>query len=981
MVKVIKLSLLLCLISANYILSQTSQKFGLRDNTPNVFALKNATLIVSYQNIIDDATIVIRDGIIENVGNNIQIPDDAFEIDVEGNCIYPGFIDLYSDIGMPVIEKENEKESDLLNKKNGFSHRNPHVRSRYNASRHFKKEEAKVEKMRSQGFTVAHTIPPYGIFRGQTAIISLGKEETKDLLIKQNFSQAMSFQISKELNGDYPTSLMGVVALIRQTFHDAEWYYNAHKTYNQNPVGFKKPEKNFDLESLIDVLKQKQPATFSVDDEIALIRALNIADEFNIKLLIKASGKEYRRLETIKAGNFPLIVPLNFPENPEVDSFDDVIGLCLESLMHWELAPENPAKIYEAGIDMAITSDGTIDNESFLKQLRVAVQRGLPEYAAIKALTINPARLLQIDNTHGTLEKGKKANFFIANGNIFKPKTIIEEVWVNGKKYPAEKSYKSTPQGKWLLSINDTIDFELKLTGEKDNYEGKLVQDDKEFELKKTKFDNQRMHFIVNGIFDEEEVIRFSAQVSENLMYGTGEKTPGTFFNWKAQKIESIVENNEQDKDDTDKKAKESQNISTVLYPPMEYGIAKKPEQEKCLLIQDATLWTQSPKGIIKNGDILIKKGIIEKVGKNIDKPRNCKVLNIEGKHLTPGLIDPHLHTSIIGGANEFGSTIVPETRIKDVINPNNIWIYRLLAGGLTTTNILHGSVNPIGGQSAVIKTRWGNLPEDMIFEEAKPGLKMALGENVKRNQSSYPITRMGTEQIIRDAFQAALDYRTKREEKKKNGLPYRKDIQLEVLLEVLDGKRLVHAHAYRQDEMLMLIRLAEEFGFKIQTFEHTVEGYKIANILADHGVAAIVWTDWGGFKMEAYDATIYNARLLMEQGVLTSLHSDNTNLATRMHWEAGKIAGTGVNEVEAKNLITINPAKILGVDHLVGSLEAGKHADFVIWSDHPLKGFAYAKQTWVDGRKYFDRQEDQKKRKEVLRLKNELSNKVLNSN
>ncbi len=999
MTKAFKISLIFLLISSNSIFGQTSNIFGLRDNPPEVFAFDNARIMVSSGNILFDGTILIRDGLIENVGQNIDIPDDAWVFDLEGKYIYPGFIELYSDIGMPSIDKRNNNnnKSDANSRNSNYSgnypgaskrgayHNNPHVRSWYEAAGQFKPEKDKAQKMRSQGFTVAHTIPPYGIFKGNTAVVSLGEGSGKDLVIKSNVAQAISFDISPELQGDYPTSLMGVIALIRQTFHDTDWFLDAHKVYYEDPVGMKQPEINFAFASLIEAYNRKQPVIISARDEIASLRAENIANEFDLKLWLKASGKEYRRLNAFVDIDYPIIVPVDFPEKPEVDNFEKTIELSLESLMHWELAPENPARIYKEGIDMIITSDGTWSSGEFLKQLRLTVKRGLPEYAAIDALTINPARLLQIDEKYGTLEKGKKANFFIADGNIFEPETKIEEVWIGGRKYSVEKPHELTAQGKWQLSVNDTSAYILELKGEVGNYQGKLIADSKEYELKNAKFDKQRITFMAKDVFDvDEEVIRFSGQVSEESIYGIGERSSGEFFNWKAEKIDNMDDDHKPEKNNENEdedEAEEQKVFSCVLRPPMEYGLTEKPKQVDCLHIKNVTIWTQSEQGILKKGDILVSNGKIKEVGKNIDPPSGCRIIDASGKHLTPGLIDPHLHTSISGRVNETGNAIVSETRVKDVLNPNNIWIYRLLAGGLTTANLLHGSANPIGGQDAVVKMRWGSLPREMIFEEAKPGLKMALGENVKAMQNRYPDTRMGTEQIIRDAFSAAIDYKTKRDKKQQKGLPYRKDIQLEVLLEVLEGERVVHAHAYRHDEMQMLIRLAEEFGFTIRSFEHTVEGYKIADVLAEHGAAAIVWTDWSSFKMEAYDAIIYNARLLNEQGVLTSLHSDNTRLATRMHWEAGKIAGTGVKEIEAMNMITINPAKILGVDHLVGSIEEGKHADFVIWSQHPLNGFAYAEQTWIDGRKYFDRKKDRETLKEVLKLKNNLTNKVLENN
>ncbi|HEX9668350.1 MAG TPA: amidohydrolase family protein, partial [Thermoanaerobaculia bacterium] len=344
-----------------------------------------------------------------------------------------------------------------------------------------------------------------------------------------------------------------------------------------------------------------------------------------------------------------------------------------------------------------------------------------------------------------------------------------------------------------------------------------------------------------------------------------------------------------------------------------------------------------------------------------------------------PGLIDAHLHSGT-DGVNESGHAIVPEVRLGDTVTHNNIWMYRQLAGGLTTAHVKHGSANPIGGQNVFMKMRWGGLPDELVLEGAPRTVKFALGENPKRREDRYPDTRMGTHQIIRDHFQAALDYKRAWEdwERTAEGIPPRRDLRMEALVDILNEDLLVSSHGYRQDEFLMLVRLAEEFGFRIRTLQHGVEAYKIAPELAASGVAAVVWSDWSSFKIEAYDATTYNARILTEAGVLTSLHSDNSQLASRMNWEAAKMLRTGMSEEDSLALVTINTAKILGIDHLVGSLEPGKDADFVIWSGHPLSQFTRAEQTWVDGRRYFDLEEDRMLRRQVERERAQLIQLVL---
>ncbi|MCH8496497.1 MAG: amidohydrolase family protein, partial [Balneolales bacterium] len=315
-----------------------------------------------------------------------------------------------------------------------------------------------------------------------------------------------------------------------------------------------------------------------------------------------------------------------------------------------------------------------------------------------------------------------------------------------------------------------------------------------------------------------------------------------------------------------------------------------------------------------------------------------------------------------VTGVNEMGNAITAEVRMEDVLTINNIWMYRQLAGGLTTAHVMHGSANAIGGQNVTLKMRWGALSHELPLEGARRTIKFALGEHPKRvGHTRYPDTRMGVEQIIADRFRMARDYEHRRQQWESNqvGIPPRRDLRLDALVDILNGDLDVHSHSYRQDEILMLMVLAEEIGFDIKAFHHALEAYKVAPELAERGIGAVVWSDWGGFKIEAYDNTNYNARLLHEAGVVTSLHSDNSDIATRMNWEAAKMVRVGMSPEDALELVTIRTAELLGIDDMVGSLESGKDADFVIWSGDPLSTFTVAEQTWIDGRNYFSLEED----------------------
>jgi imidazolonepropionase-like amidohydrolase len=400
---------------------------------------------------------------------------------------------------------------------------------------------------------------------------------------------------------------------------------------------------------------------------------------------------------------------------------------------------------------------------------------------------------------------------------------------------------------------------------------------------------------------------------------------------------------------------------------------ATPPDSSPVVVIQNATILTVS-KGTIKRGSILIKDGKIAEVGPSVKAPKDATVIDAEGKFVIPGIIDCHSHIAIDGSVNEGSISVSSIANIAEVLNSDDIDIYRDLAGGVTTANILHGSANSIGGQTVVIKLRWGQPAAKLPFEGALPGIKFALGENPKRSNFSlpgqpkrYPATRLGVEETIRAAFTEARDYKNAWDAYNKkvasgdrNAQAPRRDLRLDPLVEVLEGKRYVHSHCYREDEILMLIRVAKEFGFKVRTFQHVLEGYKVADELAAAGIGASTFSDWWAYKVEAYDAIPYNAALMTRRGVLVSINSDDAEEATHLNQEAAKsMKFGGLTHDEALKLVTINPAMQLGIDKRVGSIEVGKDADLVIYNRDPLSAYAVVQKTLVDGRVLFDRDKD----------------------
>jgi imidazolonepropionase-like amidohydrolase len=418
--------------------------------------------------------------------------------------------------------------------------------------------------------------------------------------------------------------------------------------------------------------------------------------------------------------------------------------------------------------------------------------------------------------------------------------------------------------------------------------------------------------------------------------------------------------------------------------PDIEAWNSPAPEQADAVVFRAATVWTAGDAGILDNTDVLVRDGRIDAIGESLRVPRDTLEIDASGMHITPGIIDAHSHAAILGGVNEASRISTADVRIRDVIDPESINIYRQLAGGVTTINLLHGSANAIGGQMAVIKLRWGDEPQDLVIDSARPGIKFALGENPKQSNWSnddprYPRTRQGVAQIIREKFQQAADYQqaidsVPRGRSARDAVPPRPDHELAAIAEVLSGERDIHSHAYRADEMLALMELAEDFGVTIGTFQHVLEGYKIAPRMAAHGVGGSAFIDWYAFKYEARDAIAFNPALMHESGVLTGLHSDDPELARRMNLEAAKAVRYGqVDEHEALKMITLYPATQLRIDDRTGSLETGKDADLVVWNGHPLSVYSRVEQTWVDGRRYFDREADQRMREQLAQERAEL--------
>ena len=928
------------------------------------YAFTNATILKGARDTLKDATLVIRRGKIEAVGNNIPVPQDAVLIDCKGKYIYPAFIDIYSDYGIASASAQQSgfaggaaaffRTQQLASNTKGAYGWNQAIKAETDAYRIFTADDAKAKALRDIGFGSVLTHQKDGIARGTGAFVTLASQPDNFVLIKDRASAHYSFSRGTSAQS-YPSSMMGTIALLRQTYLDAQWY-------KSNPAA---EGMNISLKSWND--NQNLPQIFDANDKWNDLRADRIGDEFGVQYIIKGGGNEYQRMREMAETKASFILSLNYPAPMDVDDPNDLRFVGLDDLKHWELAPGNPAAFEKAGINFCLTTADLSNPADFMANLRKAIEYGLTEPKALEALTKVPATLLGVYDKIGSLDAGKIANFIITSGPVFAEKTVLLQNWTQGIKNAVKDENWYDAKGFYNLAANThagvkTFSLELKDAGvasfvSKDTLTGKYTYDGKLVKLSYTEG---------RGPGARETIL--SGAVAGKTWNGYGADAQGNKFTWTAtfdKKAEAKADS---------ARPRQPLVLGKVTYPFLSYGWEELPRQEN-ILIRNGTVWTSEKEGKLENTDILIKNGKIAAVGKGLSDP-TAKVIDATGKNITPGIIDEHSHIAS-SSTNEGGQSVTSEVRIGDNLNPDDMNIYRQLSGGVTSSHILHGSANTIGGQTQLIKLRWGMDDEELKFAGADPFIKFALGENVKRSSSTqgnprFPDTRMGVEQVLTDAFQRASDYqkaiRAAEDNNKKKGatsIVVRRDLELDALAEIMNKKRFITCHSYVQSEINATMKVAERFGFPVNTFTHILEGYKVADKMKAHGANASTFSDWWNYKMEVVDAIPYNAYIMSKVGLNVAINSDDAEMARRLNQEAAKsVKYGGMSEEEALKMITINPAKMLHVDNKTGSIKVGKDADLVVWNDNPLSIYAKAEKTIVDGTIYFDREKDAEMRK-----------------
>lgn len=953
---------------------------GIADPKVGHYAFTNATIVKDGSTTLNNATLIIKNGKIVAVGTNLKVPAGAVEINCTGKHIYPSFIDIYADYGIPQRQPQQQggggfnfaQQAQLETNQKGPYGWNQALKSDVDAFRVFNVDDNRAKPLREAGFGSVLSHVRDGIARGSGAFVTLATEKENLVILKDRASAHYSFSKGTSTQS-YPGSMMGMIALLRQTYLDAQWYKSKPASEGLNLT----------LQSWNN--NQGLPQIFEAGDKWNNLRADKIGDEFGVQYIIKGGQNEYQRIRDMKASGATFILPLNFPQAQDVEDPNDARFVSLSDMKHWELAPTNPAAFEKAGIPFCLTTSDLRDVKTFMTNLRTAINHGLTEAGALNALTKTPATLLGVYDMVGSLDAGKVANFLITSGPIFNERTAIHQNWVQGIKYAVKDGNWNDPRGKYKLTLNTasgpvnyTLDF-------KNNTSASLIG--KDTVTSKFYFDGRQVRInVAPERRTPGENFRLSGMVNEQGWSGLGEDSLGRSFTWTASMDQPNT------KQDSSRPRRPSGQLGKVTFPFLPFGWTEdeQPKQET-ILIKNATVWTNEKEGILQNTDVLLRNGKIAGVGKNLSD-NGARVIDGTGKHVTAGIIDEHSHIAA-SSINEGGQSVTSEVRIGDNINPDDINIYRQLSGGVTSSHILHGSANTIGGQTQLIKLRWGGNAEDLKFQNWPGQIKFALGENVKRspaaignssNNNRYPDTRMGVNELLIDAFTRAKEYKKQWSDynnaKDKKGLTApRRDLELDALVEILDNKRFITCHSYVQSEILGSIDVAKKMGYRYNTFTHILEGYKVAKEMKDHGSNASTFSDWWAYKMEVQDAIPYNAAIMQKVGLNVAINSDDAEMARRLNQEAAKIVKYGgVSEEEAFKMVTLNPAKMLNVADRVGSIKSGKDADVVVWSENPLSIYAKSLYTIVDGTIYWDRQKDEQLQKLIDNERNRLVKKLV---
>jgi len=905
----------------------------------------------------------LSEGKIWAVGAHLTPFPGARDLDLSGRILYPAFVEAYGQYGLPETKSRPGDGPQPESRTKGAFSWNEALHTEQQAARAFVVQPTQAEEWRNAGFGAINTYLRDGISRGSSCLVFSGDGKEHLNILQAQSGHALSFEKGSSAQ-DYPSSLMGSMALIRQTVLDAQWYSS----------GGNQAETNLSLQAWCDL--QGLPQLMECRDKYTVLRALQLAKSMGLNWVVKTGGDDYQVISSLVPYNPNIVIPLSLPATPDVEDPSDAALVEIADLMHWEAAPWNAFKLWKAGISFSFTTLDMKSRSEVWNLVRKVLDTGVPFPVVMDALTTKPAAILGQSKTLGRIEPGFWANFLVCSDTLFKRGTEVQETWVKGIAYARKSTFPLPEPGLFRLS-GPWGNAEAQLSKQGNGLAGTAL------------IDNEKVKVTVEALPRS-----LNISLSNNAILPTAllpELSPSNAFSGAAQSNTGVWQTIRLERvsasaaapDTAQRKTTSSETEPSVPFPFGPYGFLQSPTYET-VLFRGATVWTGAAAGVMAQADVLIRKGKIAAIGSKLEAS-DARVVEAKGLHLTPGIVDEHSHIAISGGVNEMGQASTAEVRIGDVVNADDVNIYRQLAGGVTAAQLLHGSANPIGGQSALVKLRWGEPPARFPIEGADGFIKFALGENVKQSNAGdrytvrYPQSRMGVEQTFLDAFSRARRYEQQKKEAGKG--PFRRDLDLETISDVISGKRFITCHAYQQGEMTMLMNLADSFGFRVNTFTHVLEGYKIADRMKRHGVGASTFSDWWAYKFEVMEAIPHNASLMHRMGLVVAINSDDAEMGRRLNQEAAKsMKYGGLSSTEALALCTTNPARLLHLDKWTGTLEVGKDADLVLWSADPLSIASVVQQTWVDGVLRYSAERDAAMRKTIVQERQRLVQKALKS-
>lgn len=960
--------------------------------------IRGATVIPRPGQLLDNASVLIANGVIQAVGPEAAPPAGARVIDGQGLYVYPGFIDAFTRVGLDDVKstaaEERRREEELRSPTEGpLLHMPLGARFGMYPERDvldvLDVKEETYAAHRSNGFTFSLVAPPAALFGGRAALLELGDDALRNSVVRQSawHTAGATPPRGRALanRGRYPSTRMGVIAAQRQMMLDAQWYGELRAFVERHPAQRDKLPHDPSLVALQAVQSGKIPVLWEADSADEIDRVLAFADEFKLAAWIVGGRRAYERLESLARRNAVVIVSLNLPKK----SADyELKPKLLRKARHdrslfgnaWEARPfqpedgyaelrrereewlDNLRRIDARGLRWAVSVGD--EPENGIKVLRECVKLGLSPDTALAALTTKPAALLGVEEFAGTIETGKRASLSIWDKPLADAEAKLRYTIVRGHVFERDSKEKSKGPGR---------------RNGRERQQRPPFDEEPEFHC------DTDEAMAGSRVGDSHSPMLAAPQAPPQPGQSPDDQPP------PPAKPEDPLETTPvapatQAADGTAASQPASQPVEEIPPGPLDVYLQHVPQWpietdatripplrvEGNVLLREATVLTVS-QGTLSDCSILIQNGKIAGVGPDVSAPEGIQTINLRGYVVMPGVFDPHAHIAL-DSVNESSGSVTPEVRCADVINSKQRRIYDALAGGCTAIHAMHGSANTIGGQCVQLKMKYGKGASELLVADQHRTVKFATGENVKSSRaentidiedgaslSRFPRSRMGVETAMRRAFSAGAEYLRKRVESAQqrrdgaNPLPLRRDLRLEALADIIAGEIWINMHCYRADEVLRALNAAEDFGVRMAGLHHILEGYRIMPEIARHGASTATFSDWWAYKIEAYDAVPQNAGMLLRAGVNSTIKSDSADLMRHMQLEAAKcMASSNLTSDETLRLITLNAARMFGLEDRLGSIEVGKEADLAVFDGHPLDTFSRCVMTLVDGEIYF---------------------------